>query len=743
AIYIGGSRFGARAYADNPETEELLALMDMVHENDKRIYLTVNTLLKQREIEEGLYDYILPFYENGLDAVIVQDLGVADYISKAFPLMPIHLSTQMSVVGGEVVSLFKDMNVTRIVPARELSLEEVASLKKSSGMEIETFIHGALCYCYSGQCLLSSLVGERSGNRGRCAQPCRLKYSLYDGNEELLEGKYLLSPKDINTLKHIGNLMECGIDSFKIEGRMKKPQYTAGVAASYKLVTNVYLEYGIKKGEEFLKENPELLKNTFENTLELYNRGGTTNGYFFNYHGKQMMSPERPNHYGYKVGEVKSVKGINAGIKYNKSLTPGDVLEIRLSDTDFYEFTVGKRLLEEKQGEYTTNVAPSFKLKEGLPVYRTKNAALLDKIEEDYLKKEPQYPVYGKLYAYAGSKAVLTIERKSEIIDDILISVRTDEELEPAQNKPTDKEALEKTLNKTGESKFRFEGLEIETDGKTFIPVGTLKNLRRKAFEELEEKIGKEYKRNIRNVKKPASPDLSKYKESEGKTVRDIIVQLTTVEQYENLVDTDLYNVMYLDIQNSSLNEQLAMAERAAEAGKEVYLVLPHIFREKDKKRYEAFAEKIEGSKLDGFLIHNLEELVYTTSLKGKFKIRTDSNLYCMNSFAEAFLKDRGVERITTPVEETCSEIKEALNTDFDTIIYGRPTVMVSTQCLRDNYLKCEKGRVTDGLSIRNEEGNSFPVRQICTSCLNLIYDKDVLNITGLTEEVDDLSPRG
>lgn len=229
AVYIGGSRFGARAYADNPDETALLAAIDEVHLRGKKLYMAVNTLLKEREMDE-LYHFILPYYREGLDGVIVQDFGVLARLKSWFPSLPLHASTQMTLTGWEEAARLKADGVSRIVPSRELSLEEIRQIHERVDVEIEAFVHGALCYCYSGQCLLSSFIGGRSGNRGRCAQPCRLPYKV--GKDQ--KTRYLLSPKDICTLKDIPDLVDAGIISFKIEGRMKKPEYAALVSFMYR-----------------------------------------------------------------------------------------------------------------------------------------------------------------------------------------------------------------------------------------------------------------------------------------------------------------------------------------------------------------------------------------------------------------------------------------------------------------------------------------------------------------------------
>ncbi len=231
AVYIGGDRFGARAYADNPGEEELLGALALAHRLDKKVYLTVNTLLKDAELEEELAGWIRPYVQEGLDAAIVQDLGVADLLRERFPELPLHASTQMAVTGPEGAKLLEDMGFRRLIPARELSLTELKRVAEATPLELETFVHGAMCYSYSGECLMSSLIGGRSGNRGRCAGVCRLPFRVegLPGKRGERDGAYPLNMKDLCALDQLPELIGAGITSFKIEGRMKKPEDTAGV----------------------------------------------------------------------------------------------------------------------------------------------------------------------------------------------------------------------------------------------------------------------------------------------------------------------------------------------------------------------------------------------------------------------------------------------------------------------------------------------------------------------------------
>lgn len=282
AVYIGGSRFGARAYADNLDEERLKEAIDYVHIHGRSIYMTVNTLVKEKELSE-LYDYLLPYYKQGLDAVIVQDMGVFSYVREHFPDLPVHASTQMTVTGASGAKLMRRLGASRIVTARELSLEEIEEIYQETGTEIESFVHGALCYCYSGQCLFSSMIGGRSGNRGRCAQTCRLPFDTKRGQEILnrKNERYVLSLKDLCTLDILPDIIEAGVYSLKIEGRMKSPRYTAGVVSIYRKYVDRYM----KSGRRGYQIEPEDRKNL----LDLFDRGGQTEGYYKEHNGRDMV----------------------------------------------------------------------------------------------------------------------------------------------------------------------------------------------------------------------------------------------------------------------------------------------------------------------------------------------------------------------------------------------------------------------------------------------------------------------
>lgn len=318
AVYVGGSMFSARAFAGNFDKEEMLRAIDYCHFYGARLYIALNTLLKNEELAL-VPEYVRPFYEAGVDGIIVQDLGVAKVLSENFKDLPLHASTQMSVSSRYGAAFLKEAGFTRVVPARELSLAETRAIKKSVDIEIESFVHGAMCFAYSGKCLLSSFIGGRSGNRGRCAQPCRQCYRL-SGGEKAVANEYVCSLKDMCTLEVLPQLIDAGINSFKIEGRMKKPEYVAATVSAYRMAVDMHAA-----GEW----NEKKIAAAVQDMRDIYNRGGFSTGYYFRQNGADMLAANRPNHTGVRLGTVTKVTPPDIFIKLETPANPQDVVEIR------------------------------------------------------------------------------------------------------------------------------------------------------------------------------------------------------------------------------------------------------------------------------------------------------------------------------------------------------------------------------------------------------------------------------
>ena len=747
AVYIGGSRFGARAYADNPEADTLLSAIDYVHSKDRRIYLTVNTLLKEKEMTKELVPFLETYYKAGVDAVIVQDVGVLHFLAAQFPDLPVHASTQMTLVSADGAKMLSGYPVTRLVPARELSLEEIRAIRSETNLEIECFVHGALCYCYSGQCLLSSMIGGRSGNRGRCAQPCRMAYDVFEDGKKETGGLYALSPKDLCTLDRIPDLVKAGIDSFKIEGRMKRPEYTAGVTAAYRLLTDLYFEYGEESFYTYLKQYPQVLTKQMDKVADLYNRGGFTKGYYAQYHGKEMMSMERPNHTGTKVGEVVSGKGIRAKIHLEKELNPQDVLEIRDVSGENYEFTAGRAGIEEHPGWYETNVKKGFPIRQGQPVFRTKNESLLNELRESFVERLVQLPVEGEFTAIPGQAAKLTVgliaHQKSSLVPgmdtantrEIKITVTGDEVL-VAQNKPVTEEKIKEQLQKTGESEFYFKNLKVHVGEQAFLPLGKIKELRRRAFEKLYQEILEGYYREVSESATKDAADIVKECEEKEKyagKMPEYIALVSNKEQCRVAVEDERITTIYADVPGGVYQTALELCKESKQSGKKAFLVLPHIFRKKEKEKYQSLVKLLSADMLDGFLVKSLEELTFLkeNGLDESYEVRLNYNMYVFQQSAKNFFCRKGYRRFTVPMELNEEEISALGVEDCDFIVYGRLPLMISAQCVRDNVLVCSGGKKTDGLVLKDRMGAEFPVRQNCDFCYNTIYNSACFSLLG------------
>ena len=757
AVYVGGVCFGARAYANNLEEKELCEAIDYVHLHSKRIYLTVNTLLKPEEMGDALYRYLKPYYEQGIDAVIVQDAGVLKFISEEFPGLSIHASTQMSLAMAEGVACFSDYPVTRLVNARELGLFEIQRIRKQCGLEIESFVHGALCYCYSGQCLMSSMIGGRSGNRGRCAQPCRLAYN----------GAYLLSPKDICTLDMIPELIGAGIDSFKIEGRMKRYEYAAGVTAAYRREVDRYFTLGEEGYKSFHQKHPEVLLQAVEDLKDLYNRGGFTKGYYVSRNGKAMMSTARPNHSGVKVARVEEVRGNRALLCAQKELHAQDVLEIRMGEGEGenYEFTLGQAHLAGER--FFANFTPGLLVQKKDPVYRTKNNLLLTRISEEYLEKKPRRAVEGKLVAKVGEPLellVCTAGGKEDVAggDDaadthkgqVLAKVKGGI-VQCAKKQPMGAERLRAALEKTGDTPFYFSGIDMELSGDIFLPVSALNALRREALAVLESRIAKGYRRVLpakkEEVYKECNGGDGEPKNQVGKKngmlkrgmQNCIHVCVMTGGQFEAVLCAGRVKRVYYDLAAFAAGGIYEAARKAKEAGIEFFLRLPRICRAGTYDKLRDLKGCLLGDFVDGYLIQNMEEL-YLFAIEwrvfdmGKILV-ADAMLYVMNGKAKQFFREFGVEEFTAPYELNAKELSVLGLEDMALPVYGRLPLMVSAQCVKKNT-KEECDKMMEPLYLTDRKQKKLPVLNFCCFCYNVVYGYECLSLLGCPE-VNDLAP--
>ena len=711
AVYIGGSRFGARAFADNLEEASLLEAIDYVHLHGKQIYLTVNTLLKEREMEQELYEYLLPYYRQGLDAVIVQDIGVLKFVREQFPNLPVHASTQMTITNVSGAKFLESLGVERVVTAREMTLPEIAEIAKETTLEIESFVHGALCYCYSGQCLYSSLIGGRSGNRGQCAQPCRLPYKV--------NGKtsYVMSLKDMCALELIPDLIEAGIYSFKIEGRMKKPEYVAAVTSIYRKYVDLYLEKG-RAGFHVTKEDKEIL-------MDLYNRGGFHSGYYKTWNGKEMLSLKRPNHAGVPAVQILKQQGKEVKIKALVDLHKGDILEL----PDQENYTLGKAV----EAGTTASVSVKCKkpLSKGMIWNRTRNEELLCMLREQIVERKVQEKINGKLILSSGNRAKLELNYGG-----IHVCLEG-EEVQEALNQPMESGRIEKQMRKTGNTGFVFDHLDIELEGNIFVPMQALNELRRQGIEKLETAILAQYRRSDVSLRKEKNvPEQLKEKQAAG-----LYVYVEQREQLETALKCSSVVRIYVDcniIRNAWKNPELQdMVKRTKDAGKEFYFAMPYIFRKETKSQYENFFADMQ---FDGVLIRNYESFAFVKEKAPDLQVVMDCNMYEFNREAKRFWKEQNVQGLTAPLELNYRELQELGIQDCELIVYGYLQMMVSAQCVRKTTGTCTK---TPGyLQMTDRKNKEFTVKNCCDYCYNVIYNAEALSLLDQQEEIQTLSPK-
>lgn len=735
AVYTGGALFGARAYAHNLTEEELLEAIDYVHLHGRRLYLTVNTLIKDREMEKQMYDYLLPYYRQGLDAVIVQDIGLFRFIRKHFPDLPIHASTQMTLTGVDGAKFLEKEGAQRIVTSRELSMAEVKKIADETELEIESFVHGALCYCYSGQCLFSSFIGGRSGNRGQCAQPCRLLYRT----PEAKRPQYLLSLKDICTLELIPEMIESGIYSFKIEGRMKKPEYAAAVAFQYRKYADLYLKYYEECPAEedpaaYAMKKYRVREEDRQMLLDLYNRGGFHTGYYHTQNGREMISLNRPNHAGVPAVKVLAKKGRNVIAKALTDLYPQDIIELPM------------RKGREKADNYTCKDAVRKGMNVQIPVFadtpfkrdeiwmRTRNSTLIDTLREEFVNGKIKERICGTFRLYPQEKATLTVKCR-----DAEITV-AGEKAQEALSQPMSRERIEKQLRKTGNTEFEFSFLKAEIGEKVFLPMQSLNELRREALETLEKVICEKYRRSG-EVKDPEEDKTELSMEEE--VLSGWTASVRTAEQMEVILEEEAIGRIYVDCtmfpriwEKDSYVEWITKVHAA---GKEIYLVMPYIFRERTRKQYEAAYNRIFGAGWDGILIANYESFAFLKEHGYTGRIMTDYNLYEFNQESRKFWKEKGVFEFTAPVELTERELQDLRVKDGEVIVYGYFPMMISAGCIQKTTRGCLKksGQTT----ITDRYRNPFVVKNECDYCYNILYNYVPLYLGDRMEEVYQIGP--
>jgi len=683
AVYLGGVKYGARAFAENFDEETLCRAIYYAHLFDRKVYLTLNTLMKQSELDE-VEEFLMPFYNAGLDGVIVQDLGLMSFLKRTFPLLELHISTQMAVTGPYSVRMLGEEGAVRVVPARELSLKEMELLKKE-GLEIETFIHGAMCYCYSGQCFFSSFLGGRSGNRGKCAQSCRLPYqvNLADkGISKVKKEEYPLSLKDMCSIELVPELIRAGIDSFKIEGRMKRPEYVAGVTAIYRK----YIDLCYKNNLQSIKVE----KQDWEALKSLYIRTDIQDGYYNRHNGKEMVTIHKPSYSGI--------------------------------DEDF---------------------AAS--------------------IYERYVKQPLKAEVSGFVTLKKGQPAALQLMFKDQVV------YLEGNVVDSAQKRPVSREDVEKQMNKTGNTDFVFSFLEIDMDEDIFIPLKAINELRRQAFEELEqllkqsvEAVRKEsIKTKQKNLLKNCTDtsfdvcenDISERENSDEEQSTGRVDKTKTVNDKKGLhLLVSSYNQCKIALKNSVvkrvyvsgdliLDAKTESLQELRDSNKEIWIKTSEVIRAKDYKKLERILDLTKDF-AKGMLISNLETYSFLKYHNYSGQIALNYHVYIWNQEALKFWDDKA-QTFLMPVECNIHEWKQLQNDKAEYLCYGKIPMMVTANCIRKTKGACRSKGVSIEDSITDRYQTDFQVQTNCNYCYNVIYNSVPNSLHQNLEQIVKLAGQG
>lgn len=755
AVYLGGEMFGARAFAGNLNRDEMIRALDYAHLRERKIYMTVNTLLKENECGQ-LVDYIAPFYEAGLDAAIVQDMGVFRILRAAFPDLALHASTQMTVTGSKSAQILKNMGAQRIVTARELTLDEIRSIHEECDIEIESFVHGALCYCYSGQCLLSSMNGTRSGNRGRCAQPCRLEYTVESedahGEAKAVNDRssaYALSPKDMCTLKILPDIIDAGVYSMKIEGRMKNAVYAAGVTSIYRKYTDMYLENG-RSGYSVSREDINML-------MDIYNRGGFTSGYYNSENGSKMMSLSRPNHMGVKALEVEKNDNGRVLFKALTDINAQDVFEIDGENS----FTSGASC--KKGASFTVNLPKKYFLPKGRTLYRTKNGEITRMVTQNFVENrsagKPQVDMVFK--AKVGEPLELSLSAGGVTVMEKGIIA------EAAGKQPATEDTCLKNLSKLGNTEFVAGTIQAELNGNVFVPVSALNDLRRSGIQKLTEAIIERSRRKY--IKKPESAaERVKKPGSAVKRVKTEIaapektLYISGAERLKELLSQGGEDIsaelscIYIDFELFERRDCDIFIRQLKQRFPNVCAALPHIVTQSRQERCRLLIDKALGCGIRTFLVRCLEEIGLLAEFAGRLNggasgkeqinIVTDSGLYCWNSEAAkqylSIVQQAGCRllRTTLPLELNFKELGDVYyGTETELVVCADVPVMVSKQCVRKTYGLC--GRGSSPLFIKNKRGTEYRAESVCSYCYSVMYAAQTLDVSENKKLIDSIRP--
>jgi len=731
AVYLGGNKFSARAYADNFDGQSLTKAVIYAHIRGVKVFVTVNILLSDRELAEAL-DYVNFLYQIGVDGIIVQDIALLKLARNAFPNLPVHCSTQMTVHNAEGARYYSELGAKRIVLARELSVEEVRGIAESTGADLEIFIHGALCVSYSGQCLMSSLIGGRSGNRGRCAQPCRKKYSIYDFNtgKAAIENrhKHLLSTRDLNTYNRLKELAESGVASLKIEGRMKKPEYVAIVVRHYRNALD-----NIMKGKELDTPNAAYeLESAFNREF--------TEGYLFNRRNSDVVSIDRPDNRGVRLGKALRQKGeIVSIIIEENSLNDGDGIEIisksgRSTGAIISGIRVrGKNVKSAVKGDIA-EVFIRDRVEAGSLVSKTFDIELNRKAREEYSHENTRkIPVLCSLIIKTGEYPVIAVKDH----DGNAVSYTDAERVEAAEKAATPVEKILEHLGKTGDTPYTIDVTETAIDSDCYMPARQINRMRRKVLELLSQMRSQRYDRPIIQINAAGLINglISPVKAS-GEDSLEYIAGIRNYASAVSALNSGADSVYILSdvYEGNIVPETVKIAETCKSMDKSLFYVLPNIMPDRETgKIKDRLGEIIKAADMGyfGVVVSGAGQLELARIL-GIRRIRVNYSMNVFNSVSASHWHREGAEAVGLSAELNLPQIKAITSNTAaaaESVVYGYLPVMTTEYCpvsmFRDscNY---PRGCNSSNYGIIDEKGKIFRIKKL-DSCRTQLLNSNVL----------------
>lgn len=774
AVYLGGKLLNARQFAGNFDDEELQKAMDYAHVRGVRILLTLNTLVQDSEMPEAV-EYAARAYEMGADAFIIQDMGLAANLKKAVPDIPIHASTQMTVYNLEGVRALEKTGFERVVLARELGLGEIREICRNTGLEIEVFIHGALCISYSGQCLMSSMIGGRSGNRGKCAQPCRMFYSVArDGKK--LRSNYLLSPKDICYIDHLADLIDAGVASFKIEGRMKSPEYVATVVGTYrKYLDLLEQEQRTVSGEKQISI-PGVSEQDRQQLLQSFNRGGFSKGYLLGKTGPEMMAYDKPKNWGTYLGTALARDSSTNAVKLRLENTLGNGDGIEIWSGKAYEESPGgiitkivldggKQVKRANPGDTVWVSVVRGNIEKGSRVYKTSDKEMLEKAAATFAKPSRKADIKVAFKMRTGELPELTLEDFSGNV----VTAEGGVFPEKAVNRPLTEDRISDQLKKMGSTPFNVIELNIDMDNGIVIPISELNNIRRKAAELLENKrilTGRRKKGlqndptyfqrdytyfpgNIYNPHEEIPSNTANLSYNPKSAVTGVKKPKLSALFYHLNKDLELDRInadrLYIPLNDILDRNTGGQITKVRGLGKEVYAYIPAVIRGKQTEALIKNAETVRGM-TDGFLTGNIGVGELLRNVLGeKVNLMGDYTLNVLNSSTLDFFRKAGYKGAALSCELNLNQLASITypeNFEAELGVYGRIPVMTSEYCPVGGSVgnaephRCKTECKNGVFHLKDRKNAAFLVKCDCLDCRSTIFNSDVLFAPELLDDI-------